>query len=140
MKRRTFTLGLTALTAAPAVPLGAAAAPGTTTAAQHFTLAKLLARAHNHCTPDMLARHLKVSKDMAQTVHNMLINRGIITPPVAGASMAVNPLNTNCIPNEAMTTTNYLQKAAQLRARLEETADRITLGPTPEDHDLNTRL
>jgi hypothetical protein len=140
MKRRSFTFGLAAATAAPAVPLSVSIAPATTGAAQHFTLAKLLARTHNHCTPDMLARHLKVSKDMAQSVQNLLVNRGVITPPVAGASMAVNPLNTHCITNEAMKTTNYLQKAAQLRARLEEVADRITLGPTPEDEDLNTRL
>ena len=123
MKRRTFISTLAALAATPALPAASLAAPGPV-AAQHFALAKLLARAHNHCTRDMLARHLKVSPEMATKVQALLLERGVITPPVAGVSMAINPMNTNCIPNEALKPTNVVQKAADVRARVKDLMER----------------
>ena len=119
MKRRTFLSTLAAAAATPALPAVTLAAPSTA-ATQHFALAKLLARAHNHCTRDMLARHLKVSPEMAREVQHLLLQRGVITPPVAGVSMATNPMNTNCIPNEALKPTNIAQKAADVRAKVKE--------------------
>lgn len=112
MKRRTFTFGLGALAVAPALPV---AATPTATAAQHFTLAKLLARSHNHCSAAMLQRHLKVSPEMARQVRRMLLDRGVITAPVNGVSMAVSPTNTNCVPTQALKPTNLVQQFKKLR-------------------------
>lgn len=120
MKRRSFTFGLAALAAAPTLPLATAssAAPGIT--AQQFSLAKLLARAHNHCTPEMLARHMKLTPDAARNVQAVLLRNGVITPPVAGVSMATNPMNTNCVPKEALKPTNIAKSVTETRNRLRE--------------------
>ena len=119
MKRRAFTFGLAALAATPAVPFSAAVTPGTS-ADQHFSLAKLLARAHNHCSPAMLQRHLKVSPEMAREVVSLLLQRGVITPPVAGVSMATNPMNTNCVPKEALKPSNLNTAVNEVRERVQK--------------------
>lgn len=118
MNRRIFLSTLSALMAAPALP--AMAAP---IAPQHMITAKIIARSHNRCTTDMLVRHLRVPTDMAARIQAQLLRQGIITPPVAGVSMATNPTNTACITNEAVKPTNLLQKAAQMREKLAEWTD-----------------
>ena len=136
MKRRAFTFGLAALAAAPGLPLSAAtAAPATGITTQQFALAKLLARAHNHCTPDMLARHVRVSPEIAAQLQNMLLNQGVITPPIGGASMATSPLNTHCVPKQALKPSNLIQKASDLRKyleNLEQDAPKQAPDPAPE--------
>jgi len=121
MKRRSFTFGLGALLAAPALPGSVAAraiAPSVTT--QQLAVAKIMARSHNRLTLDMLERHLRVSAQMAQSIQNRLVQDGIITQPLGGASMAVSPTNTHCIPNEALKPSNILQKADALRKNIEK--------------------
>ena len=137
MKRRTFTFGLGALAAAPAVPFAATATTGQT-AAQHFHVARILARAHNHCSAAMLERHLKVTPDMARQVRTLLLDRGVITAPVNGVSMAVNPTNTNCVPAQALKPTNLVQKAKEMRdllARFQDDPDEVIIDPDPDPQD-----
>ena len=117
MNRRFFLSTLSALLAAPALP--AMAAP---IAQRHMITATIIARSHNRCTTDMLMRHLKVPRDMANRIQTQLLRQGVITPPVAGVSLATNPTNTHCIPNEAMQPNNLLQKAARLKDKLERLA------------------
>lgn len=116
MKRRTFLTALATLTATPALPAGALSPA----AAKHLPLASLLARSHNHCTRDMLQRNLKLSPDMAAQVHDLLLNRGIITRPINGISMATAPTNTHCVPKQALKPSNLIRKATDLRSRLRE--------------------
>ena len=118
MNRRIFLSTLSALMAAPALPVVAAPI-----ASQHMITAKIIAWSHNRCTTDMLVRHLRVPADMAARIQAQLLRQGIITPPVAGVSMATSPTNTACITNEAMKPTNLLQKAAQLREKVENLAE-----------------
>ena len=134
MKRRTFTFGLGALAAAPTMPFAATAVTGQT-AAQHFHVARILARAHNHCTAAMLERHLKVTPDMARQVRTLLLDRGVITAPVNGVSMAVNPTNTNCVPAQALKPSNLVQKAKEMRHLLERfqgDSDEISSDENPD--------
>ena len=84
-----------------------------------MTTATIIARSHNRCAVDMLMRHLNVSTDMATRIQTQLLRQGVITSPVAGVSLATNPTNTHCIPNEAMKPNNLLQKAARLKQRIE---------------------
>jgi hypothetical protein len=130
MNRRIFLSTLSALMAAPALP--AMAVP---IAPQHTITAKIIARSHNRCTTDMLVRHLRVPADMAARIQAQLLRQGIITPPVAGISMATNPSNTACITNEALKPTNLLQRAAQLREKMEELvqSSRDTATETQQD-------
>ncbi len=117
MKRRTFLTALATLTASPALPAGALSNPA---AAKHLPLATLLARSHNHCTTDMLARHLRVPPDMAAQVHALLLNKNIITQPINGISMATAPTNTHCVPKQALKPSNLIRRANDLRSRLRD--------------------
>ncbi|MFK7874608.1 MAG: hypothetical protein AB8B71_02345 [Paracoccaceae bacterium] len=139
MKRRTFTLGLGAAVAAPTVPLAHILPTRAGSGAQMKTAA-LLARAHNHCTLDMLMRHLKVPLQTAREIQTRLVQQGIITAPIGGASMAVHPLNTYCVPKAAYKTSNYVHEAADLDRKLRAVLKRIDPEPGPEDLDLNTRV
>ena len=68
----------------------------------------------------MLQRLLRVDSAIASELNAMLLNRGVITTAGAqGTSMAVNPLNTNCVPNEAMRASNFVQKAQETKAKLD---------------------
>ncbi|MBD3665887.1 hypothetical protein H9Q16_18270 [Sulfitobacter sp. TSTF-M16] len=126
MHRRTFLTTLTALVAAR--PLPVLAGPAIT---RHLPRATLLARTHNHCTADMLARHLQVTPRIAAKIQTLLVQRGILTTPVNGAAMATHPLNTHCVPNEALKHTNWLQKLSDAKARLQEVLDQAA-DPEPE--------
>ncbi|WP_299417582.1 hypothetical protein [uncultured Sulfitobacter sp.] len=120
MNRRFFLSALSALAAAPALP--AVAAP---ILPRHMITAKIIARSHNRCTIDMLKRHLAVPTDMAARIQAQLLHQGVIAPPVSGVSLAIDPTNTGCIPNEAMKPNNLLQKAAQLREKLAQLDDSV---------------
>lgn len=130
MNRRSFLGTLSALLALPALPK--AAVP---IAPAHMATAKIIARSHNRLTLDMLTRHLRVAPEMAARIQAQLLRQGVITPPVAGISMATNPTNTACITNEAMTPTNLLQKAAQLRENLAEFIEAPEADTSGQDPD-----
>lgn len=128
MKRRTFLSTLAALPAAPA--LGSLPSE----AAKHLPRASLLARSHNHCTLDMLQRHLKLSPDMAAQVHDLLLHRNIITRPINGISMATAPTNTHCVPKQALKPSNLIRRATDLRSRLRDLLeDTETQKDAPQD-------
>lgn len=126
MNRRYFTASLAALFAVPAMPAVASLVPAATsqTAASHFATAKLLARAHNRCSPAMLQRLLRVDSAIDHELNAMLLKRGVISAASAkGASIATNPLNTHCITKEATTTSNITQKLQDAKARLNKVAE-----------------
>lgn len=120
MKRRTFMQTLTALFAAPALPV--AAAPSATLT-QHFARAKLLARCHDRASPEMFARLMKLEPETAKGVFNLLRERGVIAHGTDGIVRAINPLNTHCVPNEAVRARDLAKITSDLtknlRARLQ---------------------
>ncbi len=122
MNRRSFLSTPSALLASPVLP---AAAP---IASKHMTTGKLIARSHNQCTTDILIRHLRIPPELATRIHAQLLRQGVITPPIAGVSMASNPTNTACITNEAMRPTNLLQKITQIRDQISELTDGAVKG------------
>ncbi|MDG1078322.1 MAG: hypothetical protein P8P65_16995 [Planktotalea sp.] len=73
MNRRTFTASITALFAASAMPAAGSLAPvsAAPTAASHNATAKLLARAHNRCSPAMLQRLLCVDSAIATELNGI---------------------------------------------------------------------
>lgn len=86
----------------------------------------------------MLERHLKVTPDMARQVRGLLLDRGVITAPINGVSMAVNPTNTNCVPAQALKPTNLVQKAKEMRellARFQDDPDEVIIDPDPDPQD-----
>ncbi len=123
MNRRSFTASLAALFAAPALPGVASLAPSAVSqsAVSHYETAKLLARAHNRCSPEMLQRLLRVDAAIARKLNAMLLKRGVISSAGArGALIAVEPLNTHCITNEAMRASNIAQKLRDAKAQLDK--------------------
>jgi len=138
MNRRTFTASLAALFAAPAIPAVASFAPATAsqTAATHYATAKLLARAHNRCSPAMLQRLLRVDSTIATELNGMLLQRGVISSAGAqGASMAVQPLNTHCITNDAMRSTNLVQKVKDAKAKLDRVSKALETSEEAEQKE-----
>ena len=132
MNRRSFTASLAALFAVPALPAGASLVPAAApqTAVSHYTTAKLLARAHNRCSPAMLQRLLRVDSAIATELNAMLLKRGVISAAGAqGVSMATAPLNTHCITNEAMRASNVAQKLKDAKEKLDQLSDALE---TPE--------
>lgn len=139
MKRRTFLSTLTALIAAPALPV--AAAP--TQLTQHFARAKLLARCHDRASPEMFARLMKLDADTAEGVYRMLKERSVIEAGADGITRALNPLNSNCIPNEARKARDFAQISSDVLKRLkQQMQDRLADTPpptdeSPEDHSVS---
>jgi hypothetical protein len=130
MKRRTFLSTLTALIAAPALPVSAASPQIT----QHFARAKLLARCHDRASPEMLARLMKLDADTAQGVYTMLKERSVIEAGTDGISRALNPLNTNCVPNEARKARDLAQVSSDVLKRLkQQVQQRLEDTTTPTD-------
>lgn len=126
MNRRSFTFSLGALASAGSLParfaLAAAPAAPVGTSAQLAT-ASLLARSHNRCSPAMLQRLMRVDEAMAAQLHQTLVRQGVVTATGAnGVAMATKPLNTHCITNEAMRTSNLMQKFTDAQARLRRLA------------------
>ena len=122
MKRRTFISTLTALIAAPALPAGAAAPSSAIT--QHFARAKLLARCHDRASPEMFARLMKLDQNTAQGVYAMLKDRAVIERGADGITRALNPLNTNCVPNEARKAREFAKISSDISRKLREMAQR----------------
>lgn len=116
MKRRTFLSTITALIAAPALPAGAVGANAGV--AQHFVRAKLLARCHDRASPEMFARLMRLDNETAQGVYTMLKERSVITSGSDGITRALNPLNTNCVPNEARKARDFARMSSELRKKL----------------------
>ncbi len=117
MKRRTFISTLAALAATPALPATAAAAP-TTHITQHFAKAKLLARCHDRASPEMFARLMKLDETTAKGVYAMLKDRNVIASGMDGVTRALNPLNTHCVPNEALKARDVAQISSDVSKRL----------------------
>ena len=132
MKRRFFTFRLAAV---PALPLAAATVPQAKSA--QLATAKMLARAHNRCSPAMLARLMRINGGLAAELNAAVFRKSLITAAGAdGASMAVSPINTNCIPKQAFKPINLIQKARDLNAKLDavlKDAGPDDLAPAKED-------
>ena len=121
MKRRTFISTLAALAATPALPVTATAAP-TTQITQHFARAKLLARCHDRASPEMFARLMKLDDQTAKGVYTMLKDRNVIANGIDGITRALNPLNTHCVPNEALKARDFAKISSDVSKRLREMA------------------
>ena len=129
-------LSLAALAAAPGMPSALPAAP-TSAAMSRFAAAKLIARVHNACSPNMLRHLLQVDASIAAELNAMLSDRGVITAAGSnGMSMAVNPMNTNCLPTEALKPTNMVQSVADVREKLAKLKESYAdLKPEPNEPD-----
>ena len=103
------------------------------TAASHYATAKLLARAHNRCSPAMLQRLLRVDSAIATELNGMLLKRGVIsTVGAQGVSMATAPLNTHCMTNEASRALNFVQKIKEARPKLDRGSEALVPSEEPE--------
>ena len=135
MQRRTFIQTLTALVATPALPVAAAPSAQIT---QHFARAKLLARCHDRASPEMFARLMKLDGDTARGVYDMLADRRVIARGADGIARAINPLNTHCVPNEAVRARDLAQMTSdltkELRARVNK---RLEAEAEPEEKSEN---
>lgn len=125
MNRREFTTSLGAIAAAPALPAFAIAQNTTQIAAAHFANAKLIARAHNACSPQMLSRLLRLDNSTAHSLQSMLFEKGVVTH-ANGLAMATNPLNTNCIPIEALKPKNLARSVVDARAKSSRLREKAT--------------
>ena len=144
MKRRTFISTLAALAATPALPATTLGAQ--THITQHFARAKLLARCHDRASPEMFARLMKLDQDTAKGVYTMLKDKNVIAGGLDGIARAINPLNTHCVPNEALRARDFAKVASDVSTRLRKMAkerleqiaeppapDTLPLKDTPED-------
>jgi hypothetical protein len=128
MNRRSFTFGLGALLGAPKVPLGSVVSGASkavpAAAFDHFSTAKIVARAHNNCSPEFLMRHLRVDKTMAKHVERILIDRNVITlPNLKGISKAVNPIQTHVFSHQiqkASITSDLASNSSNMTEKLPE--------------------
>ena len=121
MKRRTFISTLAALAASPALPATTLAAPSTHLT-QHFAKAKLLARCHDRASPEMFARLMKLDQDTAKGVYAMLKDKNVIASGIDGVTRALNPLNTQCVPNEALKARDFAKISSDVSKRLRDMA------------------
>jgi hypothetical protein len=124
MKRRTFVSTLAALVATPALPTPTALAVPADHISKHFAKAKLLARCHDRASPEMFVRLMKLDSKTAESLFNLLKERSVIAPGIDGIARAINPLNTHCVPNEAIRARDLAQITRDLTTRLQETTRR----------------
>lgn len=123
MKRRSFTLGVAALFATPALPL--AIRPGYSAAiSDKFGTAKLLARCHDKASPEMLQRLMRVDSETAHGLFSMLQEHRVVSTGLDGIARAVNPLNTHCVPNEAIRARDLAQSVLDVKDQLRELVER----------------
>lgn len=108
--------------AAPALPFPAAVPA--THITEHFAKAKLLARCHDRASPEMFARLMKLDPQTAQGVFDLLKERSVISKGIDGITHAMNPLNTHCVPNEAIRARGFAQMSSDMGSRLKEMAKR----------------
>lgn len=95
MNRREFTASLAALTALPALPVGASAIapPAAAVPPGAYAWAQLIARAQNRCSPAMLARHLRLGPDAAQALFQQMVRDGVLrAPTLGGLAQAAQPI------------------------------------------------
>lgn len=135
MNRRSFTFGLGALAAAPAVPIPslAKAMPAITPAAlEYFDWAKMIVRAHNKCSPAMLQRLLKLEPTMALEVQSALLKEGVITMPgLNGMSEAVDPMYRDVFRNAGGTDISQADAAPEAKDPKLSTQE----GSEPEENE-----
>ena len=141
MQRRTFIQTLTALMATPALPTVAATAAPSATITQHFARAKLLARCHDRASPEMFARLMKLDQDTARGVYRMLRSENVIAKGADGIARAVNPLNTHCVPNEAVRARDLAKITSDLtrdlRARMNKRLQAAAEEPEPKPETID---
>jgi hypothetical protein len=141
MKRRTFISTLAALAATPALPATTLGAQ--THITQHFARAKLLARCHDRASPEMFARLMKLDQDTAKGVYTMLKDKNVIAGGLDGIARAINPLNTHCVPNEALRARDFAKVASDVSTRLRDMAkkrvEQMTEPPAPDTLPLQDR-
>lgn len=135
MERRSFTFGLGALFAAPALPI-AAAAPMSAAITEKFATAKLLARCHDRASPEMLKRLMRLDDETANGLFRLLKDRQVVAPSLDGITRAVNPLNGNCVPTEALRSREFAQAAVDLKSKLRDIAKR-RLDPTQAQDEID---
>ena len=128
MERRSFLAGLSALFLAPRPTFVMAGGPS----AELYAKAKFLARAHNKSSVPMLMRHLKVDAEIAAQINSMLFQRGVITAPIGGTSLALHPTNTHALPLDAP---KQMDRLAQLRDFAERLLDRDKSSEVVADED-----
>lgn len=96
MNRRQFTASLGALSGAAVLPVPTLAVPAPPLAAvptATYSWAKLIVRAQARADPAMLARHLKLTPDVAQNLFQTLIRDGVLRAPAAtGVARASQPI------------------------------------------------
>ncbi|WP_298859315.1 hypothetical protein [uncultured Sulfitobacter sp.] len=98
MNRRQFTASLGALSGAAALPAStltstASALPPVSSAT--YAWAKVIVRAQAKADPAMLARHLKLAPDVAQTLFQTLVRDGVLrASSAAGIARAAHPIPT----------------------------------------------
>jgi hypothetical protein len=126
MNRRTFTASIAALFAAPAMPMASVAMPTAVSATitQHFARAKLLARCHDRASPEMFMRLMKLDGETANGLFNLLKDKNVIGHGVDGIARAINPLNTHCVPNEAVKARDLAKMTTDIAKRVREMAKR----------------
>jgi len=96
MNRREFSTSLAALGVLPALPVATpvAAATAPIVPAGTYAWAHLIARAQSKCSAEFLARHLRLSPDVAAELFRTMIADGVLKAPgVAGVAQAAKPLN-----------------------------------------------
>ncbi|MGJ8616996.1 MAG: hypothetical protein ACSHWS_09145 [Sulfitobacter sp.] len=91
MNRREFNTSLAALGALPTLPVVApvAATTAPVVPAGIYAWARLIARAQNECSAEFLARHLRLSPDVAAEVFRTMIADGILKTPGATSIVQV---------------------------------------------------
>jgi hypothetical protein len=94
----------------------------TATLTQHFAKAKLLARCHDRASPEMFARLMKLDGETANGVFNLLKEKNVIGSGVDGITRAINPLNTHCVPNEAVRARDMAKMTSDIAKRVREMA------------------
>lgn len=96
MNRREFTASLAALATAPLIPIPALAATSTPAVvpAGTYAWAQIIARAQNICSPELLARQLHLTPDVAQVLFNDMLRDGVLRAPgITGIARAAKPID-----------------------------------------------
>lgn len=121
MKRRTFTFGLGALFATPALPkLTLAAAPSA--AQDHYWVAKLIAETRGAVSPAQLGAQLRIPAGLAGEVQSLLIDRGVVAAPVNGVAQALSPIR---IPQISSAAGAHIAPKPAARVDLDKLAKRV---------------
>ncbi|KIN63099.1 hypothetical protein Z946_1962 [Sulfitobacter noctilucicola] len=93
MNRRTFNSILISFGAGSVIPIpvpaNRAAVPPSS-----YAWAELIARTQSKCSPEMLAKHLRVSPQAAQDLFQTLLHNGVLQAPgITGAAIPSDPID-----------------------------------------------